>query len=928
MAKKDKNSQQNTHYSRTMTSDNLSKAANYVGNYVLKGLGAFGKIATAPFRSQGPTSATIYKSKEQLAKERTIENKSEEQLGKAMTWASPLNYGAALATGNGLNARKGEEEVASWSPAWQAVGRLGELYVGPKAVKGVKAAPRVVVNTAAKAGVKPAKAAVVAREMNKAIKEIPNSGIVDNIGKKWFTDEVTFKSPFRVKEHIGQTVGDVIDFNQGLYGGSKATLASLTPNQRYSLAKQLLQTDERPVISKLIHMEDSGTQPISRTGFVPKDASNSNSVWNSSLGSNAPEIWYQEGTPYYSAYGYPNISNIPRTIITDRQSLNNIGINLKGNKVIRHEGEIPFNQIELGIQYNPITGFFDKIKFDSGTKSSIQPNTSLKFFERKPSKISEAEKAGVPKGERNFKPKWHVANYPGYQLKSLMKGSPLEKQLSKNGTININNIKAVINKGSEVEKAVVNKVLREKFAGQKTIDYNKFKKAVQGELIDYSKKPQTKYSSYGMSRLGFEALKEPDGAGGILEYTPGVKSQTFTFESPRIPIGSSKHYDSTSLGHSRTYITPDEPKVLHVMESQSDWGQKKYFDNIPTSLNNSQRTIHENNALLRFEKQVPTQFKEEYSRFLKDRNTYGDELPNDVVDSYSEAFKEFVEDHLGPKISEPNKDVIYRWAKKYFDDSQVKYLHNNYLQRQLQENLKFAAENGQTKMRYPTPETATKIEGYQKTKVFIPKAKSLLDDLNKSLAANEKIIVAQDNLLRPDYFDTQGIKLSSETENLLQQYRSLGDRTVMDFSPSHKTILKKYEDFPKLFQKLVKDQQIRTVTDTKGNTWYEVDVPKGYLSREWQFKKGGKMNIIEFLKNGSKIHIKEENKGKFTSYCGGKVTDECIQKGKNSSNPAIRKRATFADNARHFKHRLGGSIVEAFKLRRQILNSLNNMIND
>lgn len=93
-------------------------------------------------------------------------------------------------------------------------------------------------------------------------------------------------------------------------------------------------------------------------------------------------------------------------------------------------------------------------------------------------------------------------------------------------------------------------------------------------------------------------------------------------------------------------------------------------------------------------------------------------------------------------------------------------------------------------------------------------------------------------------------------------------------------------------------------------------------------KQGGKMNILEFLKNGSGIHIKEKNKGKFTSYCGGKVTDECIQKGKNSSNPAIRKRATFADNARHFKHRLGGSIVEAFKLRRQILNSLNNMIND
>ena len=75
-------------------------------------------------------------------------------------------------------------------------------------------------------------------------------------------------------------------------------------------------------------------------------------------------------------------------------------------------------------------------------------------------------------------------------------------------------------------------------------------------------------------------------------------------------------------------------------------------------------------------------------------------------------------------------------------------------------------------------------------------------------------------------------------------------------------------------------------------------------------KQGGKMNILEFLKNGSGIHIKEKNKGKFTSYCGGKVTNECIQKGKNSSNPAIRKRATFAANARKWKHQQGGNIQQ------------------
>ena len=65
---------------------------------------------------------------------------------------------------------------------------------------------------------------------------------------------------------------------------------------------------------------------------------------------------------------------------------------------------------------------------------------------------------------------------------------------------------------------------------------------------------------------------------------------------------------------------------------------------------------------------------------------------------------------------------------------------------------------------------------------------------------------------------------------------------------------------------------------------------------------------INFRKNGGSIHIKEENKGKFTDYCGGKVTEECIRKGKNSSNPTTRKRATFAQNARRWKHQDGGNI--------------------
>lgn len=53
-------------------------------------------------------------------------------------------------------------------------------------------------------------------------------------------------------------------------------------------------------------------------------------------------------------------------------------------------------------------------------------------------------------------------------------------------------------------------------------------------------------------------------------------------------------------------------------------------------------------------------------------------------------------------------------------------------------------------------------------------------------------------------------------------------------------------------------------------------------------------------KNGSKIHIKKKNRGKFTQYCGGNVTEECIRRGKNSPNATIRKRATFAQNSRRW----------------------------
>lgn len=62
---------------------------------------------------------------------------------------------------------------------------------------------------------------------------------------------------------------------------------------------------------------------------------------------------------------------------------------------------------------------------------------------------------------------------------------------------------------------------------------------------------------------------------------------------------------------------------------------------------------------------------------------------------------------------------------------------------------------------------------------------------------------------------------------------------------------------------------------------------------------------INRFKSGGGIHIKPENRGKFTEYCKSKgyggVTNQCISEGKKSNSETIRKRARFAGAARKWR---------------------------
>ena len=58
------------------------------------------------------------------------------------------------------------------------------------------------------------------------------------------------------------------------------------------------------------------------------------------------------------------------------------------------------------------------------------------------------------------------------------------------------------------------------------------------------------------------------------------------------------------------------------------------------------------------------------------------------------------------------------------------------------------------------------------------------------------------------------------------------------------------------------------------------------------------------MAKGDPIHIKPENKGKLRAEthtkAGAKVSEKAIVKAEHSKSPAERKRAVFAENAKHW----------------------------
>jgi len=93
--------------------------------------------------------------------------------------------------------------------------------------------------------------------------------------------------------------------------------------------------------------------------------------------------------------------------------------------------------------------------------------------------------------------------------------------------------------------------------------------------------------------------------------------------------------------------------------------------------------------------------------------------------------------------------------------------------------------------------------------------------------------------------------------------------------------------------------------------------PVGFYMHGGQpcFECGGqKMQGGGWIKKANESMERRGTKGAFTEYCGGTVTDECIERGLKSSNPTTRKRAGFAKAMRTIaKKQMGGDVPSQYE---------------
>lgn len=460
-----------------------------------------------------------------------------------------------------------------------------------------------------------------------------------------------------------------------------------------------------------------------------------------------------------------------------------------------------------------------------------------KTIETTSAKITPEVIKNVAKTSNSIKP-FSIEELPGLHLKSTMEGGPISKIIEpKTGLINTDQALAIIGKESNGAEKInlVKQALGENIP--KKIDYNEFRKAIQNRLTPLEKNIVNYKSHYGIKDLGYVKRKDP-----LLEEV-NIKQGDVPLENNTILLSNKKSFGRGSnahgnpnetLGHIHYLIDKETPDVMTATQIQSDafQGTHRVMPDSKRALELQTKLDEEfyNKKLNEFNNAKPVANEDGTIKFNKEgepmemRIEHENEIPTIVYTQEEKKFLKELENRLNLKKSE----------LKNFEEKQL--LDKNHQERYLQELVDYAGKKkGINKLRLPTKETAAKIQGY--TKINKKTLKNYYDNYSEEELNN----------YIQDFFSPEEI----EKINKIKQGEDF------EFYPSkHETILKKYETYPKMIKKLY-GEDVKLVTDSKGNTWNEFVIPDKIKKGKGEIKalSTAAMSIL-----GKKIIDKNKNK--------------------------------------------------------------------
>jgi hypothetical protein len=478
---------------------------------------------------------------------------------------------------------------------------------------------------------------------------------------------------------------------------------------------------------------------------------------------------------------------------------------------------------------------------------------------------------------------WIAESLPGLHLESTITGGPISKIVEpKTGMVNVEQALKIIGKesGGNEKLELVRSALGENIPAK--MDYNQFRKLVQDAIIPLERRTVNYRSNYGLGHIGYpspskkniqlaldnsnqEVAKLTEDLGKIESqiadikgfresiandpsksymanatdeqlkaYLEGLRSNVETSlitskklvesnskmlaEAPlenetlllsnktKLGRGSDAHDNPVeTLGHIHYMVDAENPKTLVMTQMQSD-----AFQSAHNTMHKSRKAAAESLA-------KTDEYHNKMVELLEDAELIpgGGYRLKDGTEMTAEVYRE-----LTGSGRQTIKDMLQAEVDNF---GQKLLLNKKHQERYLQEFVDMAAGKGMDKVRVPTSGTSAKIQGYNPLE-FNPNLPEAVDARNKIMEANR--------LYGPE---------SEQFKTATAEYDAMVNNTKPDYIPSHKTILKKYDEMPKLIKKTF-GEEVQIVTDSKGNTWYEFSIPQNFREGKGEikaFRKGG-----------------------------------------------------------------------------------------